>query len=163
MVVVPLFAHVVPKAVIVSQSDQAADSRAGNAADVASGSVSASFGYGRRLHRPEEFSSVLSSRRVIRGQFFDLHYRFADLPDGLARLGLIVPKRLAKAASLRNAIKRQGREAFRLASSMLPSGDLVLRLSRPIKGIVARDEVQKKAWRAEIETLFRRLPVNVQQ
>jgi len=75
----------------------------------------------------------------------------------MARLGLIVPKRLAKASSLRNAIKRQGREAFRLFSPALPAGDVVLRLARPIKGVVARDAAQKKAWRQEIEGLLGRV------
>ena len=77
---------------------------------------------------------------------------------GCARLGLIVPKRLARAASLRNAIKRQGREAFRLLAVEIPRCDLVLRLARPIKNVRAGDNAQRKVWRAEIETLLRRLP-----
>jgi len=77
---------------------------------------------------------------------------------GCARLGLIVPKRLARAASLRNAIKRQGREAFRLLAVEIPPCDLVLRLTRPIKNVRAGDNAQRKVWRAEIETLLRRLP-----
>ncbi len=71
---------------------------------------------------------------------------------------MIVPKRLAKAASVRNAIKRQGREAFRLMAVGIPSCDLVLRLARPVVDAKAGDRAQRKMWRAEIETLLRRLP-----
>jgi len=109
------------------------------------------------LHRPEEYSTVLAARRTVRGQRFDLHY----FPSTSAspRLGLIVPKRLAKAASLRNAVKRQAREAFRLSASGLPLLDLVLRLSKPLKGVRASDGEQCRAWRSEIDSLLKRLPV----
>ncbi|MFA4969069.1 MAG: ribonuclease P protein component [Sulfuritalea sp.] len=117
----------------------------------------ASFCSEQRLHRPEEFTAVMGARRVVRGQCFDLHYRGPGMA-GCARLGLIVPKRLARAASLRNAIKRQGREAFRLLAVEIPPCDLVLRLTRPIKNVRAGDNAQRKVWRAEIETLLRRLP-----
>jgi ribonuclease P protein component len=131
--------RVVPRAVIVSPSEHAA-----------------SFCFGQRLHRPEEFSAVMSARRVVRGECFSLHYR--QVADGRARLGLIVPKRLARAASVRNAIKRQGREAFRLMAVGIPPCDLVLRLARPVGDVRAGDDTQRKMWRAEIETLLRRLP-----
>ena len=128
-----------PRAVIVSLSER-----------------TASFCSEQRLHRPEEFSAVMAARRVVRGESFDLHYRQAGTASR-PRLGLIVPKRLARAASLRNAIKRQAREAFRLALE-IPSCDLVLRLTRPIKGVRARDETQRKTWRMEMEALLKRLP-----
>ena len=132
--------RVVPRAVIASASKRAA-----------------SFRSEQRLHQPEEFSAVMAARRVVRGQCFDLHYRGADTAT-CSRLGLIVPKRLARAASLRNAIKRQGREAFRLMAVEIPPCDLVLRLTRPIKNVRAGDGAQQKVWRTEIETLLRRLP-----
>ena len=104
--------RVVPRVVIVSASKR-----------------TASFHSGQKLHRPEEFSSVMAARKVVRGTCFDLHYLVKGTAQ-TARLGLIVPKRLARASSLRNAIKRQGREAFRLAAAGIPSCDLVLRLTR---------------------------------
>ena len=100
----------------------------------------------------------MAARRVVRGECFDLHY-CPVRADSLARLGLIVPKRLARTASLRNAIKRQGREAFRLIVTEIPPCDLILRLTRPVKGVMARDNEQRKAWRGEMETLLRRLSV----
>ena len=117
-----------------------------------------SFGYSQRLHRPEEYSAVLAARRTVRGQRFDLHY--SPSTSASSRLGLIVPKRLAKAASLRNAVKRQAREAFRLNAINLPGVDLVLRLSKPLKGVRASDGEQCRAWRVEIESLLKRLPAN---
>lgn len=98
----------------------------------------------------------MSARRVLRGDSFDLHYRQAE-SEGGARLGWIVPKRLARAASLRNAIKRQGREAFRLIAAEIPSCDLVLRLKQPLVGIRAADKSLQALWRHEIETLLQRL------
>jgi ribonuclease P protein component len=76
----------------------------------------------------------------------------------LARLGFIVPKRLARAASLRNAIKRQAREAFRLMAREIPPGDLVLRLTRVTGAVKAKDHSQLKVWRVEMEALLQRLP-----
>ena len=99
----------------------------------------------------------MAARKVVRGVCFDLHYLGTDADKG-ARLGLIVPKRLARAASLRNAVKRQGREAFRMAAAGILSCDLVLRLRRPLKGVRAGDCVQHRLWRTEIEALLGRLP-----
>jgi len=130
--------RVVPKAAIVSPSERGT-----------------SFRPEQRLHRPEEFSAVMAAHRVVRGTCFDLHFRSATTASK-ARLGLIVPKRLAQAAALRNAIKRQGREAFRELAFAIPPCDLVLRLTRGIRGVSARDRAQRKSWRAEIEILLRR-------
>jgi ribonuclease P protein component len=132
--------RVAPKVVIVSASKR-----------------TASFHSGQKLHRPEEFSSVMAARKVVRGTCFDLHYCVTGTAQ-TARLGLIVPKRLARASSLRNAIKRQGREAFRLAAAGIRSCDLVLRLTRRIAGVRASDLEQHRIWRAEIEKLLGRLP-----
>lgn len=99
----------------------------------------------------------MAARKVVRGTCFDLHY-LATGADKRARLGLIVPKRLARAASLRNAVKRQGREAFRIAAAEIPPCDLVLRLTRPLKGVRAGDSMQHRLWRTEIEALLGRLP-----
>jgi ribonuclease P protein component len=128
--------RVVPRAAIVSRSEQRA-----------------SFRPGQRLHRPEDFAAVMAARRVVRGTCFDLHFCPAPAA-GRPRLGLIVPKRLARAATLRNAVKRQGREAFRLFASSMPSCDLVLRLKQALPGVRARDDERRKIWRTEMETLL---------
>lgn len=134
--------RVVPKAVIDSASEPRAR-----------------FQALRRLHRPREFSAVLSARKSIKGESFDLHVLETRSP-ALARLGLIVPKRLARAASLRNAIKRQGREAFRLMAVPSVGFDVVLRLKRPVSAIKkANLRQQLKNWRGEIDSLLDRFAV----
>lgn len=98
----------------------------------------------------------MAARRVVRGTCFDLHYCPAPAA-GTVRIGLIVPKRLARAASLRNAIKRQGREAFRKLAPALRPCDLVFRLKQALPGIRAGDGERRRIWRAEMETLLGRV------
>lgn len=95
------------------------------------------FGFPKRyrLTKTDEYSSVFGFRRALRGQHFLLHYRPREVVDGgenrklPARLGVVVPKKLVKAAVRRNLIKRLAREQFRLSRTQLPSFDLVLRLA----------------------------------
>lgn len=86
----------------------------------------------------------------MRGRFYMLHYR----PSGLdtARLGVVVAKKLAKRANVRNLVKRIARENFRRQRVDLPAMDLVVRLHAPVAN----------ATRAELNldllTLLQRLP-----
>jgi len=69
------------------------------------------------------------------------------------RLGMVVPKRLLRLAVLRNAVKRQAREAFRQRASGLPAVDVVLRLGRkPVAGTADF----KHAARRDIDALLAR-------
>jgi ribonuclease P protein component len=110
-----------------------------------------------RLLTPGQYSEVFSARRVLRGAHFALHYRRNGLPG--CRLGLVIPKKQARTAVLRNAIKRQAREFFRRHRAGLPALDLVLRLAQPFGpgGRSVIDKQAKVAWRAEIATLFDKL------
>ena len=113
-----------------------------------------------RLHAAAEFSSVFSARRVLRGEFFDLHYRSDNMPSALpaatARLGLVMAKKLARRAVQRNLLKRLAREAFRHARPELPRYDMVLRLAKPSGHDL--DQAARRAWRADVEQLLARLP-----
>jgi ribonuclease P protein component len=82
-----------------------------------------------RLRKTDEYSSVFAFRRVLRGRFLTVHYR----PSGLAtaRMGVVVAKKLARRAVLRNLVKRISREVFRTRRGRLPRLDLVIRLSAP--------------------------------
>lgn len=113
----------------------------------------------QRLHRPGEFSAVFAQRQVLRGHCFDLLRN--TVTGQAARLGLIVPKRLAKRAVLRNLIKRQVRESFRLMAQDLPHGDLVVRLARMPKSMPADRMGLKKLFRSEAGVLFGRIRVPV--
>ena len=65
-----------------------------------------------------------------------------------ARLGLIVPKRLARRATERNRMKRALREEFRQRVSGMPALDVVVRVVR----VAAGHEL-----RADLATLMDRL------
>lgn len=67
-----------------------------------------------------------------------------------ARLGVVVPKKLLKAAVRRNLVKRLAREQFRQLPQ-LPAMDLVLRLA------VRPRELERKALAKEIFELFLKL------
>jgi len=108
-----------------------------------------------RLRRPAEFAAVMASPRRLRGKRFELRFRGND--GSSARLGLVIPKRLARRAVLRNLLKRLIREAFRNVRANLSANDLVFRLTgAPLVEPV--DRLQRAAWRAEIDTLMAALP-----
>lgn len=90
----------------------------------------ATFGPEARLHSPSEYAAALKGRRLARGAFFVLSWA-RPLPSdtsGLARLGLVIPKRHAARATTRNALKRVIREAFRQRRHALAPGLYVMRL-----------------------------------
>ena len=109
----------------------------------------------QRLHHGREFAAVLGGRRRVRGQVFEL--RCAASTAAAARLGLVVAKRLAKRATLRNTVKRLAREAFRHVHGRLPCIDVVVRLAGRIDPELKVDPAVKRAWRAELELLMLRL------
>ncbi|MEW6165826.1 MAG: ribonuclease P protein component [Pseudomonadota bacterium] len=137
----------------MSGSTHSADNR--EASGEASDAGNSRFSRRYRLLAAVQYAETFAARRVLRGTQFALHYR----PNGQldARLGLVIPKKQARAAVLRNAIKRQAREIFRLHRSTLPAMDLVLRLARPVEPGMARDRRARAAWREEILALFVRL------
>jgi ribonuclease P protein component len=106
-----------------------------------------------RLLKPDEFTRVLKTR-PFRGKFLwiyrldhdrtnepqaDAMNRGNDSAAALAnayrgpQLGMMIGKRNAKTAVLRNAIKRRLREEFRLCASHLPARAYMVRLSAPAK------------------------------
>lgn len=140
------------------------------------------------MHTPLDYAAVFGARnKVLRGPCFDLlrgNVRASCVDDGSngvrsgvsvsttaagsqriesigSRLGLIVPKRLARRAVLRNTIKRQVRESFRhVERDVLPPVDLVFRLTRWPQEMavhVATPAVLKPMLRQEIDQLLVRL------
>lgn len=108
-----------------------------------------------RLHRPSEYAAALQGRRVARGALFVLHASKPTPDDtAIARLGLIVAKRLAHRAVTRNAIKRVLREAFRSQRHELPPRDYVFRLVAPT-GTVSLSALKKQV-RLEADRLLNR-------
>jgi len=145
------------------------------------------------MHTPLDYAAVFGARnKVLRGLCFDLlrgNVRVGCVDDGSngvrsgvgvsataaglqriegigSRLGLIVPKRLARRAVLRNTIKRQVRESFRHVEwDVLPPGDLVFRLTRWPQEMavhVATPAVLKLMLRKEVDQLLMRLIASCQ-
>jgi len=109
-----------------------------------------SFGFPqkRRLGHQKEFQALFSTGKRFYGHWIDV----IALPNALAypRLGVIVGRKQAKKAVLRNAAKRQVREAFRLMTSSNMAVDIVVRIKRPF----TKEEL--KALRDESEKLLNR-------
>jgi len=112
--------------------------------------VDTGFGDAYRLRKTDEYSSVFAFRRALKGRWFTLHYR----PNGLesARLGVIVAKKLARRAYLRNLLKRIVRENFRTMRHTLPPHDLVVRLHAKVDGVT------RKMLNQDVAGLLTRLP-----
>jgi ribonuclease P protein component len=113
------------------------------------------FGAEFRLHTPAEYAAVFAQRQVRRGRLFHLHYR-AAIGKG-PRLGLVIPKKHARSAVLRNLFKRIAREAFRSVHNGLPPVDLVLRLAKPVVVRADHDGSGRHVWRSEIDVLLAQL------
>jgi ribonuclease P protein component len=111
---------------------------------------SRSFRPAYRLCKTDEYSSVFAFRKAVRGRYFVLHYRPSE--NITARLGVVVAKKLARRAVLRNLIKRMGRELFRHMRETLPRHDLILRLNAPAL------KLTRAELRADMTALFKRLP-----
>jgi ribonuclease P protein component len=102
-----------------------------------------------RVRKTDEYSSVFAFRRSIRGRYFVLHYRPGK---DLARLGLVMAKKLARQAVTRNLLKRLAREHFRHIRASLPAHDMALRLAQKTDGAT------RAQLREDIASLFARLP-----
>lgn len=99
---------------------------------------------------------MLTHGYALRGQTIELRVlrRISPIPSE-SRLGLVMAKRYAKHAVLRNLLKRLIREAFRSALPNLPSVDIVCRLTKsPL--ITSRQDF-KRLSRQEMDGLFARV------
>ena len=95
-----------------------------------------------RLRQPGEFRAVFESRRSFAGRYFQVFARRNGL--GMARLGLVVSRKVAPRAVDRNYAKRIAREVFRQRRASLGAEDIVVRLKRAIpraEGIAAQQEL----------------------
>ncbi len=77
-----------------------------------------------RLLRKTQFQDTLINQSPLLGSYFTLFYHANGLK--YPRLGIIVGKKKIPLAVLRNRIKRQARESFRLHQTVLPGYDIVV-------------------------------------
>jgi ribonuclease P protein component len=91
--------------------------------------MSRALRFPRRAHlrASAEFQAVFGGGTRFSGPLFRLQVlpAAADAADAACRLGMTVSKRVDKRAVVRNRIRRQVREAFRLQRAQLPAGDYV--------------------------------------
>ena len=110
---------------------------------------SQSFPTDARLHVSAEYHAVFGEGRRVSGTFFRLNVRL-PLEGSRTRLGVTVSKRVDKRAVVRNRLRRQARECFRILRDGLPAGDYVL-LAKPEAG-----KAEAAAVRADLLSLFDR-------
>lgn len=111
--------HVAPRDAIVSPSEV-----------ISASGADQGFPGAYRLRKTDEYSSVFAFRRALKGRFLTIHYRPGGMPT--ARVGVVVAKRFARHAAVRNLVKRIVREQFRKKRASLAPMDLVVRLHAPV-------------------------------
>ena len=102
-----------------------------------------------RLLRPGDFSALRKSSTRLATKYFHCEYRPAGAAS--ARLGMAVSRRVSKHAVVRNRIRRQIRETFRLQRGQLPCFDVLI-IAR-----TASATQDNGVLRKELELLWRRL------
>lgn len=96
----------------------------------------ADFPRAARVLESEDFARALKTR-AQRGRYLWVYRRASDAAEANStalgsvrpQLGLMIGKRNARTAVLRNAIKRRIREQFRLRQTRLPLSQYVVRLN----------------------------------
>jgi len=102
-----------------------------------------------RLLRPADFAALRENSQRLSTRHFTAQYRHAALAS--PRLGMAVSRKVSKNAVLRNRIRRQIRESFRLRRAQLPNVD-VLVIAR-----ISAAAQPNPVLREELEALWQRL------
>ena len=122
----------------------------------------------QRLQTRAQFQAVLAGATVARTAHFALHRCTLDAPAGAESLfgnardvwvGAMVPKRWARRAVTRNAIKRQIYTVSALVEASLPPAAHVVRLRAGFdrkQFVSATSDKLKAAVRAELQQLLQR-------
>lgn len=113
-----------------------------------------------KLRHKAQFQQGLEQSVVARSTHFALHGDHAGPIDaGQRQVGVVIPKRWAKRAVTRNAIRRQVFQAWSEWSESLPCGTHVVRLRRsfPTAQFLSATSAQlQQAVRQELNQLFAR-------
>lgn len=107
-----------------------------------------------KITQRADFDAVMSAGVVATTPHFALHQQ---KPVVIARIGAVVPKRLAKRAVTRNTIKRQ---IYAVAAQGMPQADHVVRLRREFDRqhfVSATSSALRVAVREELLLLFAKL------
>jgi len=110
--------------------------------------MNARFPPAARVRSGREYRQVFADSQRLSTRCFSLHVR--PHAGGFSRLGMAVSRKVSPEAVVRNRIKRQIRESFRLRRGTLPTADLV---------VVARSAaaaLDNPGLRAELSLLWAR-------
>ena len=102
-----------------------------------------------RLLRPADFAALRENSQRVSTRHFTVQYRHAMLAS--ARLGMAVSRKVSKNAVMRNRIRRQIRESFRMQRAQLPNVDLLV-IAR-----VSAAAQPNPVLREELDLLWQRL------
>ena len=122
----------------------------------------------QRLKSRQQFQAVMSGAPVAKTPHFALHRAALDTASGNVSLfpvadawvGVLLPKRWARRAVTRNAIRRQIYELARAQADRLPQAAWVVRLRSEFSRkqfVSASSDPLKRAVRAELEQLLGRV------
>lgn len=122
----------------------------------------------QRLKSREQFQAVMAGAAAAKTPHFVLHRGSLDamradrplFPVDAAWMGVVLPKRWARRAVTRNAIRRQIHELSRQHADALPRAAWVVRLRSEFSRkqfVSATSEPLKRAVRAELEQLLGRV------
>jgi ribonuclease P protein component len=95
--------------------------------------ITAEFTRQQRILTPWQYKAVFDKRQSQHDSFLGIYVAKND--PSLARLGMVVSKKVSKKAVVRNKIKRQLREYFRHQAPLLKSIDFVVVAKAPIKDL----------------------------
>jgi len=130
----------------------------------------------QRLKSRQQFQAVMAGALVAKTPHFALHRVALDVahesahagrelfPVADAWLGVLLPKRWARRAVTRNAIRRQIYEAARDKANQLPQAALVVRLRTEFSRkqfVSATSDALKRAVRTELDQLLGRVAQRV--
>ena len=125
--------------------------------------VRPSFGLprSRKILKADAYASALRMRSCGQTAHFALHFcahrpnvaQVKTITEPWPKIGLVVPKKLAKHAIRRNTVKRLTREYFRLNSAGLADGLWVVRLKAKVNQLPLTAGL-KREWSSQLVDLF---------
>ena len=107
-----------------------------------------------------DFQAVMAAGIATKTSHFALHRAQAGT-NGICRIGAVIPKRWAKKAVTRNAIRRQIYVAMAQWAPQLPVASHVVRLRASFDSEQfnsATSDALKRALQTELQQLFEKLP-----
>ncbi|TDR32517.1 ribonuclease P protein component [Hydromonas duriensis] len=117
----------------------------------------------RKILKADAYASALRMKTCAQTECFALHFcahspqtsgtKTTSVTEPWSKIGIVVPKKLAKHAIRRNTVKRLTREYFRLHAADLSDGLWVVRLKSKVNHLPLSSAL-KREWAAQLFDLF---------